>query len=62
MPKKNQPVAPVTPAKHTGKPLTTPVIDPDDPGVPQESDPDIITDDDEFITPPYEAPEPGEGP
>ncbi len=62
MPKKNQPAAPVTPAKHTNKPLITPVADPDEPAAPPETDPDIITDDDEFITPPYEVPEPGEGP
>lgn len=55
MPKKNQPPVPV-------KPVITPPVETDEPVVQETNDPDIIPDDDEFTTPPYEAPEPGEGP
>ncbi len=44
-----------------GQPDTNPLADPEDLIVP-EQDPDIITDEDPFETPPYESPEPGEGP
>jgi len=60
MPKKIQPKEPIEipPAKY-------PEIHPDEiteiPLVPEEV-PDIIPDEDPFETPPYEVPEPGEGP
>ncbi len=61
MPKKNQP-APAVPSKHDDKPVPLPPVDPDELLVPDTNDPDIIPDEDELETPPYEAPEPGEGP
>lgn len=59
MPKKNQP--PASPG-HDKKPMVLPPVEPGEPVEPETNDPDIIPDDDEFATPPYEAPEPGEGP
>lgn len=59
------------PKKQPGKPIETPTplrkpdieapMDPEEPVIPEE-DPDIIPDEDPFETPPYEVPEPGEGP
>jgi hypothetical protein len=46
------------PEKH---PETNPPFDPEEPIIPEE-EPDIIPDEDPFETPPYEIPEPGEGP
>ena len=47
------------------KPLVIPEwdspVDPDEPVIPLE-DPEIIPDEDPFENPPYEIPEPGEGP
>ena len=42
--------------------MVLPPVEPGEPVEPETNDPDIIPDDDEFATPPYEAPEPGEGP
>jgi hypothetical protein len=43
-------------------PETAPVIDPEEPAIPQE-DPDIVPDENPFQNPaPFEMPEPGEGP
>lgn len=59
MPKKNQQPPSVKPGNKA------PVIPSEEMGeqaVPEITDPDIIPADDEFTTPPYEAPEPGEGP
>ena len=43
------------------EPGTFPVEEPEIPPIPEE-EPDIIPDEDPFETPPYEVPEPGEGP
>ncbi|MBL0358230.1 MAG: hypothetical protein IPP72_15775 [Chitinophagaceae bacterium] len=61
MPKKIQPGKPAEmppPVKH---PEYVPPADPEEPLVPEE-EPGIIPDEDPFETPPYELPEPGEGP
>lgn len=42
-------------------PELEPVIDPEEPLLPEE-DPDWLPEEDPFDTPPYEVPEPGEGP
>lgn len=42
-------------------PETNPPFDPEEPIIPEE-EPDIIPDEEPFETPPYEIPEPGEGP
>jgi hypothetical protein len=42
-------------------PELTPQEDPSTPEIPEE-DPDIIPEEDPFETPPYEIPQPGEGP
>jgi len=42
-------------------PEVNPLADPEDLTVPDE-DPDIIPDEDPFENPPYDEPEPGEGP
>lgn len=42
-------------------PEADPVFDPEEPIVPEE-DPDIIPEEDPFENPPYEIPDPGEGP
>ncbi len=63
MPKKeNQPKQPVEVPPPPGKNIES---DPDRvPELPQlpDEEPDIIPDEDPFETPPYEVPEPGEGP
>jgi len=53
-----QPIEIPSPAKHPEIRLP---VDPEEPVVPVE-DPDIIPDEDPFENPPYEIPEPGEGP
>lgn len=61
MPKKTPPGKPFetpAPGKH---PEIIPLVDPEEPIIPEE-DPDIIPDEDPFETPPYEIPLPGEGP
>ena len=47
------------PEKH---PEIEPSVDPEEPLIPPEEDPDLIPDDDPYKTPPYEIPPPGEGP
>lgn len=61
MPKKNTPASEVQ-KKKNNIPIVLPPVDPDEPQLPETTDPDIIPEEDEFETPPYEAPEPGEGP
>jgi hypothetical protein len=61
MPMKKKPGAPSEiPAPHKQPDIIQP-IDPEEPIIPTE-DPDVIPDEDPFETPPYEIPEPGEGP
>lgn len=58
---KKKPVTPLEipkPEKHPD--IETP-FDPEEPIIPEE-DPEIIPDEDPYETPPYEIPEPGEGP
>ena len=62
MAKKNKPAAPAAPIKHDNKPVMLPPVETEGIDVPETDDPDIIPDDDGLVTPPYEAPEPGEGP
>ena len=62
MPKKNNPVKQPEippPQKH---PETESPVDPEEPIIIPEEDPDIIPEEDPFETPPFEVPEPGEGP
>ena len=60
MPIKKQPDKPIeNPVPKV--PETDPPFDPAEPVIPME-DPDIIPDEDPFITPPYEVPPPAEGP
>jgi hypothetical protein len=42
-------------------PEQEPIVDPEEPLVPEES-PDYIPEEDPFETPPFEVPPPGEGP
>ncbi|MFN5422423.1 MAG: hypothetical protein ACK5AO_04075 [bacterium] len=58
-PKKPVTIPEVTPPDKT--PEVEPLVDPEEPLVPEE-DPDIIPEEKPFETPPYEVPEPGEGP
>lgn len=61
MAKKIKPTAPIEvpkPGKHSEMDLP---FDPEEPVIPIE-EPDIIPDEDPFETPPYEIPDPGEGP
>lgn len=55
-------LAKAPPPKQPVQPLPVPPADPDETLLPDTNDPDIIPDEDEFVTPPYEEPEPGEGP
>jgi hypothetical protein len=55
---KKQPVEIPPPEKN---PVYNPDVIPETPPLPEE-EPDIIPDEDPFETPPYEVPEPGEGP
>lgn len=56
---------PANPEPEVPKPMREPgqfpVEEPEIPPIPEE-DPEIIPDEDPFETPPYEVPEPGEGP
>jgi hypothetical protein len=61
MPKKVNPSTPVEVPKPEPEPVIYPDDIPDMP-LPPEELPDIIPDEEPFITPPYEIPEPGEGP
>jgi hypothetical protein len=58
---KDQKKTPAKPSQKKGLPEVKPIIEPEDPVIPVE-DPDIIPDEEPFETPPYEIPEPGEGP
>ena len=58
-PKKPVIIPEVHPPKKT--PEVQPIHDPEEPLVPEEQ-PDQIPDENPFETPPYEVPEPGEGP
>jgi hypothetical protein len=58
---KKQPYKPTKIPPPAGLEEINPLVDPEDLIVPEE-DPDIIPDEDPFENPPYEAPEPGEGP
>ena len=58
---KKIPIAPVENPSHAKHPEIPPLTDPDELIVPEE-DPDLIPDEDPFETPPYEVPDPGEGP
>lgn len=62
MVRKDQPVKSVSTKKHTDdEPMKVPP-DPEEPLLPEE-DPDIVLEEDPFETPPpFEPPEPGEGP
>lgn len=57
--KTNLPVGNPPPDRH---PVILPPIDPDEVVQPAEDPEYIIPDDEDEYTPPYEAPEPGEGP
>jgi hypothetical protein len=59
MAKKIKPLAPPEITEPKKYPVTEPL--PEEPLLPEE-EPDIIPDEDPFETPPYEIPEPGEGP
>jgi hypothetical protein len=61
MPKKKQPGSPFEIPAPQKRPDIVQPIDPEEPIIPEE-DPEVIPDDDPFETPPYEIPEPGEGP
>lgn len=58
-PKKPITIPEVAPPKIS--PEVEPLIDPEEPLIPEE-EPDTIPEEDPFVTPPYEVPEPGEGP
>ncbi len=61
MPTKKKPGMPSEiPAPHKQPDISEPT-DPEEPIIPKE-DPDIIPDEEPFETPPYEIPQPGEGP
>ena len=45
----------------TKSPEVEPLIDPEEPLIPKE-EPDTIPEENPYVTPPYEVPEPGEGP
>ena len=62
MPKKNTTPPKAGSSKQDKKPFLITAPEADEPLLPLNNDPDIIPDDDEMATPPYEAPEPGEGP
>lgn len=62
MPGKNKPVHPAGPATQDKKPVQVPPAADDETTITNAGDMDIIPDDDEIITPPYEKPDPGEGP
>lgn len=61
MPKEKQPTKPAEINPPGKLPEIAPPVDPEDPVIPVE-DPDIIPDEDPFENPPYEIPQPGEGP
>lgn len=61
MPKKILPGKPIETPMPGKLPEVVPPFDPEEPIIPEES-PDIIPDEDPFETPPYEIPQPGEGP
>ncbi|MBP6023436.1 hypothetical protein [Ferruginibacter sp.] len=61
MQKKKQPTKPVEVPAPGKYPEINPDAIPDSPALPDE-DPDIIPDEDPYETPPYEVPNPGEGP
>jgi hypothetical protein len=61
MPKKIQPGQPIEVPGPLIYPELEPPFDPEEPIVPEE-DPEIIPDENPYETPPYEIPEPGEGP
>lgn len=58
-PKKPVTVPEIAPSRKT--PEVQPIIDPEEPLIPEE-EPDKIPEEDPFVSPPYEVPEPGEGP
>lgn len=58
-PKKPITIPEVAPPKKS--PEVEPISDPEEPLIPEE-EPDAIPEEDPFVTPPYEVPEPGEGP
>ncbi len=61
MPGRNQPLPPGIVLEPAKKPEIIPPLDPEEP-LPPPEDPDIVPDEDPFENPPYEVPEPGEGP
>ena len=61
MEKKTQPAKPAEIPLPEQHPETQMPIDPEEPLTPEEN-PDIIPDENPFETPPYELPDPGEGP
>lgn len=62
MPKKKQPGKPSEIPKPEKHPEVIPPADPEEPLTVPEEDPEIIPDEEPFEPPPYEVPEPGEGP
>ena len=62
MPGKDKPVHPAATATQDKKPVPLPPAGAGETTITNAADMDIIPDDDECITPPYEKPEPGEGP
>lgn len=60
--KKNNPVKKEDHHKHIHEPVLKPPVETDEPVIEDEKDPDVIPDEDPYETPPYEKPEPGEGP
>jgi hypothetical protein len=61
MPRKKQSPGPAEIPAKKSSPKIKPGEEPEYPVLPEE-EPDIIPDEDPFETPPYEIPEPGEGP
>jgi hypothetical protein len=61
MPDKKKTGAPIEVPHPEQIPEIKPEVDPEYPLLPEE-EPDVIPEEDPFETPPYEVPEPGEGP
>jgi hypothetical protein len=61
MPTKKQPGKPIETPPPGKNPEIIQPLDPEEPIIP-EDDPDMIPDEDPFVTPPFEVPPPAEGP
>ena len=61
MKKSTRPIRPPEVLPPAKIPEISPLIDPEEPLIPEE-DPDSIPEEDPFVSPPYEIPPPAEGP